>query len=126
MKSLHVHIPIRMLLCTCMLIGTTTISIARQASTCRSDDKCPDGSTPDPVLGCRQTTRDVQIQIQSALQNNQTLINDSIHVTVNDNVIDLSGSVASANNRKIADGIARCYAGNLKVKDHMTVTGKSK
>ena len=50
--------------------------------------------------------------------------NDSINVNVTDTEIDLSGTVASGKEKQTAKRIAQSYAGNRKVKDHLTVSGK--
>jgi osmotically-inducible protein OsmY len=69
------------------------------------------------------TGADLQAQIQNALKNEPTLSNDNINVTVSDDAIDLSGTVASGKEKQAAKRIAQSYAGNRKVKDHITVSG---
>ena len=49
---------------------------------------------------------------------------DNVNVTVSDDSIDLSGTVATGKERQTARRIAQSYAGNRKVKDHITVSGK--
>jgi len=70
------------------------------------------------------TGSDLQTQIQSALKNEPTLSNDTINVAVTDTEIDLSGTVASGKEKQTAKRIAQSYAGNRKLKDHLTVSGK--
>ena len=45
-------------------------------------------------------------------------------MTVTDDAIDLSGTVATGKEKQTAKRIAQSYAGNRKVKDHITVSGK--
>lgn len=67
---------------------------------------------------------DLQSQIQNALKNEPTLSNDSINVAVTDDAIDLTGSVATGKEKQTAKRIVQSYAGNRKVTDHLTVSGK--
>jgi hypothetical protein len=63
----------------------------------------------------------LQPQIQNALKNEPTLANDNMNVTVSDDEIDLSGRVATAKEKLTAKRIVQSYAGNRKVKDHLTL-----
>ncbi len=67
---------------------------------------------------------DIQMQIQNALQKEPTLSNDNINVSVSDDAIELNGTVASGKEKQTAKRIAQSYAGNRKVKDHLTVSGQ--
>ena len=67
---------------------------------------------------------DIQGQVENALKNEPTLSNDSITVSVTDDTINLSGTVASGKEKQTAKRIAQSYAGNRKVKEHLTVSGK--
>ena len=67
---------------------------------------------------------DIQMQIQNALQKEPTLSSDNINVSVSDDTIDLNGTVASGKEKQTAKRIAQSYAGNRKVKDHLTVSGQ--
>jgi BON domain len=67
----------------------------------------------------------MQSQIQNALKNEPTLVNDNFTVAVSDDEIDLSGTVATAKEKLTAKRIVQSYAGNRKVKDHLTVSGHS-
>ena len=80
----------------------------------------------EPAIQSASTTSssDLQTQIQNALKNEPTLANDNINVSVTDNEIDLSGAVANAKARQTAKRIAQSYAGNRKVKEHLTVGGQ--
>lgn len=89
------------------------------------------GSNPSPTLpdqpnaqgASTVTTGDLQAQIQNALKNEPTLANDNINVSVTDNEIELSGTVPNGKAKLTAKRIAQSYAGNRKVKEHLTVSG---
>lgn len=68
---------------------------------------------------------DLQGQIQNALRNEPTLSNNNVHVTVSEDLIDVSGAVANGKEKLTAKRIVQSYAGNRKVKDHLTVKGHS-
>src|SRR2546423_2230078 len=65
---------------------------------------------------------DVQTQIETAIKNDPALGSDNITVTVSEKTIELNGTVASKKDRQAAKKIAEQYAGNRKVKDHLTVS----
>jgi|SRR5579859_5902088 len=67
---------------------------------------------------------DIQMQIQNALQKEPTLSNDNLTVSVTDDAIELNGTVASSKEKQTAKRIAQSYAGNRKVKEHLTVSGQ--
>jgi len=69
-------------------------------------------------------TATLQNQIQNALQNEPTLRNDNINVNVTDSTIELSGSVQTGKEKQTAQRIASSFAGNRRVKDRVTVSGK--
>ena len=50
--------------------------------------------------------------------------NDNINVAATDDSIDLTGTVATGKEKQTAKRIVQSYAGNRKVKDHLTVSGK--
>jgi osmotically-inducible protein OsmY len=66
----------------------------------------------------------LQSQIQNAMQNEPTLRNDSVNVTVNDSTIELSGSVQNSKEKETARRIASSFAGNRRLKDRITLSGK--
>ena len=76
------------------------------------------------TMGTTAATGDLQGQIQNALRSEPTLSNDNINVSVTDDRIDLSGTVATGKEKQTAKRIAQSYAGNRKVKEHLTVSGK--
>jgi osmotically-inducible protein OsmY len=69
-------------------------------------------------------TATLQGQIQSALQNEPTLRNDNVNVTVTDSTIELSGTVQNGKEKETARRIASSFAGNRRVKDRVTLSGK--
>ena len=69
-------------------------------------------------------TATLQNQIQNALQNEPTLRNDNINVNVTDSTIELSGSVQTGKEKQTAQRIASSFAGNRRVRDRVTVSGK--
>jgi hypothetical protein len=70
-------------------------------------------------------TTTLQKQIQDAMQNEPTLHNDNVNVSVTDTTIELSGTVQNGKEKETARRIASSFAGNRRVKDRMTLTGKS-
>jgi len=66
----------------------------------------------------------LQGEIQTALQNEPTLRGDSVNVSVNDSTIELSGTVQTGKERETANRIASSFAGNRRVKDKITVSGR--
>ena len=71
--------------------------------------------TPAPQL---------QSHIQVALTNEPTLANSNINVNVTEDEIALSGSVSNGKARQTAERIARSFAENRRVTDHLTVGEK--
>lgn len=69
-------------------------------------------------------TATLQNQIQNALQNEPTLHNDNVNVSVTDSTIELSGAVQTGKEKQTAERIASSFAGNRRVKDRITVSGK--
>jgi len=69
-------------------------------------------------------TATLQNQIQNALQNEPTLRNDNINVNVTDSTIELSGTVQTGKEKQTASRIASSFAGNRRVRDRITVSGK--
>ena len=95
---------------------TSTGTVGSNPSTTPPDQSTSQGANT-------VSTGDLQAQIQNALKNEPTLANDNINVSVTDNEIDLSGTVANGKARQTAKRIAQSYAGNRKVKEHLTLSG---
>jgi trimeric autotransporter adhesin len=97
-----------------------------QTPTTSQPSSSPDQTqTPDTKSGSATQASaggDVQTQIETAIKNDPTLSNDNITVTVSDKTIELNGTVASKKDKQAAKKIAEQYAGNRKVKDHLTVS----
>lgn len=68
-------------------------------------------------------TATLQSQIQTAMQNEPTLRNDSVNVSVTDSTIELSGTVQNGKEKETARRIASSFAGNRRVKDRITLSG---
>ena len=69
-------------------------------------------------------TATLQNQIQNALQNEPTLRNDNLNVNVTDSTIELSGTVQTSKEKQTAQRIASSFAGNRRVRDRITLSGK--
>jgi len=81
------------------------------------------GQTPQNNTAAATSSADAQSTIQKALQQDQSLANANINVTVNDNKVELTGTVASNEQKKAAKKIAESNAGSMKVVDHLKVEG---
>ena len=68
---------------------------------------------------------DLQGSIQTALQQEPSLKDSSISVQKNDSGIELTGTVPSREEKKIAERIAKANAAGRPVKNHIKVTGPS-
>lgn len=88
-----------------------------------SSEQTPSGGQQTPGATAA-AGGDIQMQIQNALQKEPTLSNDNINVSVSDDAIELNGTVASGKEKQTAKRIAQSYAGNRKVKDHLTLSGQ--
>ena len=66
---------------------------------------------------------DLPGSIQAALQQEPSLKDSSISVRQDDSGIELTGTVPSRQEKKLADRIARARAGGRSVKNHIKVTG---
>jgi osmotically-inducible protein OsmY len=91
-----------------------------------SQDQAQKPETQPGSSATATSSTDVQGQIQSALKNDPSLSNATITVSVTDDAVDLTGTVASSDEKRAARKIAKSYAGNRKIKDHLTVSGGSK
>jgi len=69
---------------------------------------------------------DVQGNIQKALQQDPNLANANIAVNVSGNKVELTGTVASKEQKKTAKQIVESNAGGMKVVDHLKVQHSSK
>jgi hypothetical protein len=72
-----------------------------------------------------QDTARVQQQLQTAIRNEPTLSSDNLTVSVTDSEIDIGGNVATSKDRLTARRIAQSFAGNRRVREHISVAGAS-
>ena len=86
-----------------------------------SSDNKADTSTPAAT-----GSADAQGNIQKALQQDPNLANANIAVNVSGNKVELTGTVASKEQKKTAKQIAESNAGGMKVVDHLKVQHASK
>lgn len=63
-------------------------------------------------------------QLDSAFQSEPTLSGSNIEVNVTDSTVELTGSVPTGKEKTTAKRIAQSYAGNRKVIDRLTATGR--
>ena len=83
-------------------------------------------SSPTGDMGVSvNDTATLQNQIQNALQNEPTLRNDNLNVAVTDSTIELSGNVQNSKEKETARRIASSFAGNRRVRDRISLSGKS-
>src|SRR2546426_23730 len=66
----------------------------------------------------------LQTTIQDKLKSEPLLSSSNVNVNVTDSTIELSGTVSTGKEKQTAERIAQSYAGNRKVVDRITVTGK--
>ncbi len=97
---------------------------AQSPSTSQSPPVEPSSSQQTPGTTPAAAGGDIQMQVQNALQKEPTLSNDNITVSVTDDAIELNGTVASGKEKQTAKRIAQSYAGNRKVKEHLTLAGQ--
>lgn len=96
---------------------SSTGTLGSNPSTTPADQPVPQGANT-------ASSSDLQAQIQNALKNEPTLANDNVNVSVTDTEIDLSGTVANGKAKQTAKRIAQSYAGNRRVKEHLTMGGQ--
>jgi osmotically-inducible protein OsmY len=101
-------------------IGSSTANTGSAAPSGQASESVPPSSGAEQS-GAAASSSDLQAQIQKALQD-QNL--SGITVNVTDSTIELSGSAATGKERREAMQIAQSYAGNRKVIDHITVSGR--
>lgn len=87
------------------------------------------GQTAAPSAATSQTgdmnanSGDVQDKIQKAIQQDSSLSGANVNVNVSGNKVELTGTVASKDQKKTARQIAESNAGGMKVVDHLKVSG---
>jgi osmotically-inducible protein OsmY len=86
-------------------------------------------TSSSPGAGAGQTAdannngSDVQDKIQKAIQQDSSLASSNIMVNVSNNKVELTGTVASKDQKRTARQIAESNAGGMKVVDRLKVSG---
>ena len=78
--------------------------------------------TPNNQMGTAQSATQIQSEIQNALQQQGTLSGSNIQTNVTDTDVELTGTVATPDQKQTAERIAGSYAGSRRVVNHITVT----
>src|SRR5579864_3798326 len=78
--------------------------------------------TPNNQMGTAQSSTQIQSEIQNALQQQGTLSGTNIQTNVTDTEVELSGTVATPDQKQTAERIAGSYAGSRRVVNHITVS----
>ncbi|MGE5724871.1 MAG: BON domain-containing protein [Acidobacteriota bacterium] len=76
-------------------------------------------------MGTTQNATQIQSEIQNALQQQGTLSGSNIQVNVTDASVELTGTVATPDQKQTAERIAGSYAGSRRVVNHITVSSLS-
>jgi osmotically-inducible protein OsmY len=76
-------------------------------------------------MGTAQNANQIQSEIQNALSQQGTLSGSNIQVNVTDTDVELTGTVATPDQKQTAERIAGSYAGSRRVVNHITVTSLS-
>lgn len=84
----------------------------------------PAGEQTGSMSPGSQAGGDVQDKIQKAIQQDSSLSGANVNVSVTGNQVELTGTVASKDQKKTAKQIAESNAGGMKVVDHLKVEGK--
>jgi osmotically-inducible protein OsmY len=81
--------------------------------------------TPNNQMGTEQSATQIRSEIQNALSQQGTLSGSNIQVNVSDTDVELTGNVATPDQKQTAERIAGSYAGSRRVVNHITVTSLS-
>ena len=118
------------------LIAYQTGSSSQTPSSQTPSSQTPSSQTPssqppssEPAGSMSQTSpagggSDVQDKIQKAIQQDSSLSGANVNVSVSGDKVELSGTVASKDQKKTVKQIAESNAGGMKVVDHVKVEGK--
>jgi osmotically-inducible protein OsmY len=101
--------------------GTGTSATEGQSSTLPQSSGLPQSDTGTTASA---ESSSLQKQIDAALKKEPTLANSNVNVMVTDTTVELSGSVSSGKEKQTAKRIAQSFAGNRRVVDRVTVTGR--
>jgi osmotically-inducible protein OsmY len=102
--------------------STQTPGNPGSASPGQSGTQDPTSQTSGASGQTAGATSDVQDKIQKAIQQDSSLASSNINVNVADNKVELTGTVASKDQKKTARQIAEANAGGMKVVDHVKVS----
>jgi len=111
---------------TAQTSGSSPSSQTTPSQPSQDQTQKPETQSGSSATATATSSTDVQGQIQTALKNDPTLSNANITVSVTDDAVELTGTVASGDEKRAAKKIAKSYAGTRKVKDSLTVSGESK
>jgi osmotically-inducible protein OsmY len=90
-----------------------------------SDPGASANGNPGQTSQTGTSTSDVQDKVQKALQQDSSLSGANINVNVENNRVELTGTVASRDQKKTARDIAENNAGGMKVVDHLKVSSST-
>jgi hypothetical protein len=76
-------------------------------------------------MGTQQSATQIQSEIQNALAQQGTLNGSNIQVNVTDTNVELTGTVATPDQKQTVERIAGSYAGSRRVANHITVSSLS-
>ncbi len=76
-------------------------------------------------MGTQQSATQIQSEIQNALAQQGTLSGTNVQVNVTDTNVELTGTVATPDQKQTAERIAGSYAGSRRVENHITVSSLS-
>jgi osmotically-inducible protein OsmY len=90
-----------------------------------SDPGASANGTVGQTSQANANTSDVQDRVQKALQQDSSLTGANINVSVQNNRVELTGTVASRDQKKTAHDIAENNAAGMKVVDHLKVSSSA-
>jgi osmotically-inducible protein OsmY len=104
--------------------GTTGPSASGSASSSSSLPASDQNAASMPQSSASGDSASLQTTIQDKFKSEPLLSSSNVNVNVTDSAIELSGTVATGKEKQTAERIAQSYAGNRKVVDRITVTGR--
>jgi osmotically-inducible protein OsmY len=90
-----------------------------------SDPGASANGTTGQTSQTNANTSDVQDRVQKALQQDSSLTGSNINVSVQNNRVELTGTVAGRDQKKTARDIAENNAAGMKVVDHLKVSSSA-
>jgi osmotically-inducible protein OsmY len=94
------------------------------SSTTAAEGSNASGLPQSDVNASTADASNLKSQIEGALQKEPTLSNDKIIVNVTDTTVELTGTAVTGKDKQTAKRIAQSYAGNRRLVDHITVSGR--